>query len=195
MTPKNILIAIVITLLVLGGSVYYISVRKEGVEDQAKFASKENQLERHPPEMTDTKATEREEAEQDARLYALQDSGKYENEIQDLLNKQCEALSNKDLGLLISTIDQGNINVLEEYRQSVEILLSMTDVVVECQYEIQHVQFSENSEKLILIAETTERGDLQIRLIDGSTKIIEDPSVSNVGKYIKIGEEWKQIIN
>jgi CRISPR/Cas system-associated endonuclease/helicase Cas3 len=195
MTPKNILIAIVITLLVLGGSVYYISVRKEGVEDQAKFASKENQLERHPQEMTDTKATEREEAEQDAQLYALQDSGKYENEIQDLLNKQCEALSNKDLGLLISTIDQGNINVFEEYRQSVEILLSMTDVVVECQYEIQHVQFSENSEKLILIAETTERGDLQIRLIDGSTKIIEDPSVSNVGKYIKIGEEWKQIIN
>jgi len=122
----------------------------------------------------------------------VQNSEKYKNEIQDLLNKQCQALSSKNSGLLFNTIDQSNADAFKDYKQSVEILLSMTNSVIKCQYEIKDIQVGKNAENLI--AQTTEKGDLKIQLIDGSTKVIENPNISHAGKYIKTGEEWKQII-
>lgn len=161
-------ILVILALLVLAGSVGYIYLQPA--------------IETTTPQSSSVPASPDETANRKT----------YKNEIQDLLNKQCQALSSKSLGLLISTIDQSNINVFQEYKQSVEILLSMTDSVIKCQYEIQGIQLNENVKDLI--AETAEKGALEIRLIDGSTKMIEDSNISHVGKYIKIGEEWKQII-
>ena len=75
----------------------------------------------------------------------VEDSEK--NEIQDLLNKQCQALSNKDLKTLISTVDQTNTDLFQEYTKSTDILLSLIGSVIKCRYEIQDIQFNKDGNK------------------------------------------------
>lgn len=180
----GIIIVLVIVGLIAGGLYFYLSNQAPGTP---KITEKTTN-----PEGTIPPSEEKNGGEAKTKLDLGQDSEKYKNEIQNLLNNQCQAISGKNLGLLIGTMDQSNMNLFQEYKQSVEILLAMTDSVIKCQYKIQDIQFYRDAENLI--AETTEKGDLEIKLIDGSTKMIEDPNVSHVGKYIKIGEEWKQII-
>ncbi|MCK5027612.1 MAG: hypothetical protein KAS07_04285 [Candidatus Pacebacteria bacterium] len=213
MNKENILLIIAFVIfLIFGVFVYYISSGGDNI-DQPDFNPQEERLEEQVEEKVqeklDTDAMDEEETEtsfdalQDeeeeeksekvSKLVPALDSEKNKDEIQNLLNKQCEALSNKDLELLVSTMDPSDVDAFWEYEQSVEILLSMMDSVVVCQYDVQDIQFDESGESLF--AETSERGDLQILLIGGSTKIIEDPNVLRVGMYTKVGEEWKQIIN
>lgn len=180
----GVIIVLVIVGLITGGLYFYLSNQAPEIPKITEKATKS--------EGTISPSQEKNEGEIKTRLDLGQDSEKYKNEIQNLLNKQCQAISGKNLGLLISTMDQSNMNLFQEYKQSVEILLAMMDSVIKCQYKIQDIQFYRDAENLV--AETTEKGDLEIKLINGSTKMIEGPNVSHAGKYIKIGEEWKQII-
>ena len=181
---QKLIIVLVIVGLITGGLYFYFSNQALGTPEIAEKTTN--------PEGTISPSEEKNGGEAKTKFALGQDSEKYKSEIQSLLNKQCQAITNKNLGLLIGTMDQSNMNLFQEYKQSVEILLAMTNSVIKCQYKIQDIQFYGDAENVI--AETNEKCDLEIKLIDGSTKIMEDPNVSHTGRYIKTGEEWKQII-
>lgn len=170
---------VIIALLVIGGGVYVYENRKveaPAVVDTETQQSNQQETNTQTPPVSTKPVDE-----------------KNKIDIQDLLRRQCQALSNKDTKALIDTIDQSNASLFQKYKKSVEILLSMTSSVVSCQYEIKDIQFKETSSGLI--AEATEKGDLKIKLIDNSIKTIENPNVLIKEKYIFSNNKWRQIIS
>ena len=168
---------IIVALLVIGGGVYIYKNNKVEAPVAVDTGTQQTNIQTPPVAMQPTQASDE----------------KNKINIQDLLRRQCQALSNKDSKALIDTIDQSNTSLFQKYKKSVEILLSMTSSVVSCQYEIKDIQFKETAGGLI--AEATEKGDLRIKLIDNSIKIIENPNVLIKEKYIFSNNQWKQIIS
>ncbi len=178
-------ILVIIALLVIGGGVYVYKSKK--VETPAVVDTGTQQTDiQTPPVSTQPVASTTSKS-------TLVSDEKNKNDIQDLLRRQCQALSNKDTKALFDTIDQSNASLFQKYKKSVEILLSMTSSVVSCQYEIKDIQFKETTGGLI--AEATEKGDLKIKLIDNSIKIIENPNILIKEKYIFSNNKWRQIIS
>jgi len=176
---------VVLALLIIGGGVYVYKSKK--VETPAVVDTGTQQTDiQTPPVSTQPVASTTSKS-------TLVSDEKNKNDIQDLLRRQCQALSNKDTKALFDTIDQSNASLFQKYKKSVEILLSMTNSVVSCQYEIKDIQFKETTGGLI--AEATEKGDLKIKLIDNSIKIIENPNVLIKEKYIFSNNKWRQIIS
>jgi len=120
------------------------------------------------------------------------DKEKYKKEIQALLDRQCAALSSKNVGLLADTLDRSDEKLFQKYEKSVGALLDMADSVVKCEYKVKNVELGESRGKLT--AETTEKGSLAIKLIDGSTKIFDTPDKPIAGNYVREKGEWKQVI-
>ena len=175
---------VIIALLVIGSGVYIYKNKK--VEVPAVVDTGTQQTNTQTPPVTQPVANTTGKSTQ------VSDE-KNKNDIQDLLRRQCQALSSKDTKALIDTIDQSNASLFQKYKKSVEILLSMTSLVVSCQYEIKDIQFKETTGGLT--AEATEKGDLKIKLIDNSIKIIENPNVLIKEKYIFSNNKWRQIIS
>jgi|SRR3989344_5516994 len=175
---------VIIALLVIGSGVYIYKNKK--VEVPAVVDTGTQQTNTQTPPVTQPVANTTGKSTQ------VSDE-KNKNDIQDLLRRQCQALSSKDTKALIDTIDQSNASLFQKYKKSVEILLSMTSSVVSCQYEIKDIQFKETTGGLT--AEATEKGDLKIKLIDNSIKIIENPNVLIKEKYIFSNNKWRQIIS
>lgn len=176
-------ILVIVALLVIGGGVYIYKNNKvevPAVDTGTQQTSTQTPPVTQPIASTTNKSTQ------------VSDE-KNKNDIQDLLHRQCQALTNKDLKALTDTIDQSNASLFQKYKKSVEILLSMTSSVISCQYEIKDIQFKETAGSMI--AEATEKGDLKIKLIDNSIKIIENPNVLIKEKYIFSNNKWRQIIS
>ncbi len=180
---------VVIALLVIGGGIYVYESKKSEIRtviDNGTQQSDQQQVNTQTPPVTQPVANTTGKSTQ------VSDE-KNRNDIQDLLRRQCQALSSKDTKALIDTIDQSNASLFQKYKKSVEILLSMTSSVVSCQYEIKDIQFKETTGSLT--AEATEKGDLKIKLIDNSIKVIENPNVLIKEKYIFSSNKWRQIIS
>ena len=175
---------VIIALLVIGSGVYIYKNKK--VEVPAVVDTGTQQTNTQTPPVTQPVANTTGKSTQ------VSDE-KNKNDIQDLLRRQCQALSSKDTKALIDTIDQSNASLFQKYKKSVEILLSMTSSVVSCQYEIKDIQFKERTGGLK--DEATEKGDLKIKLIDNSIKINENPNVLIKEKYIFSNSKWRQIIS
>ena len=175
---------VIIALLVVGGGVYIYENKKAEVPAVVDTGTQQTNTQTPPVTQPVANTT--------GKSTQVSDE-KNKNDIQDLLRRQCQALSSKDTKALIDTIDQSNASLFQKYKKSVEILLSMTSSVVSCQYEIKDIQFKETTGGLT--AEATEKGDLKIKLIDNSIKIIENPNVLIKEKYIFSNNKWRQIIS
>lgn len=177
-----LIIALLFGLSAAGAGVYYYQKNKAESPSQLKAMIKKPSA---GSESFKTSANGKEDK-------VTPNEEKYKSEIQTLLDKQCKALSEKNLKILTDTFDKSDDDLFRKYKTSVDLLLDMTDSVTKCRYEIKSVKISETLGKLT--AETKEKDSLIVKLIDGSTKIFDNPSKINTMNYIKENNEWKQVI-